>query len=370
MKAVLLISYYFEPFNGVGAKRLSYWAKAFFESPQAYICTVITATEQPACDPRIHYVKDNAESITNKLAFGVSWISPVRRHLDSIRESFDCVIISGGPFGHFPLTKYFKQKYKCKVILDFRDPFSGNVRFKSSRLAEFVKRRFEKHVSKHTDHILTVNECCRKLLVKNLPDKRVSVIENGYDESIVDKIVSKKKNDGKTHIVHAGRLYANIMPFAEALITWNRAHSEKQYIFHHLGQEISELSDMRSDFIVQHGQKSYSETIEIMKKCSVGFLLTRGGLLEYNTKIFDYIGCHLDTLIVTFGQKESGCIHGLTQRLGESVFWSTVSLKDIHNFFRQYVPGKPGKFAREDYSRRAGFRKLTEILNSSDDGIE
>lgn len=361
MKNILLISYYFEPFNGVGAKRLSYWANGFLSEKENFYCKVLTATPQLETQDHIVFIKD-PNTWSNRIVYGASWISPLENYLKTEKERFDYIIISGGPFGHFAIVSFLKRNYRSKVILDFRDPFSGNVRFGSSYISGVIKNRLERMVLTKADHVLTVNDCCREILIKNTFPEKVSVLENGYDERIVDSVTTAKISDGKIHIVHAGKFYSNLMPFALALILWNKHHPNKQYVFHHVGEKNKDLESLQSEFILQYGIRTYPETISILKQGSVGFLLTRGEFLEYNTKIFDYIGCALDIFVVTEGQIETGCINGLTSTLGKRIFWSTV--KDINRLFGNYKSSNINDaINRVDYSRAAGFQKLKKILN-------
>jgi hypothetical protein len=361
LKKILLISYYFDPFPGVGAKRLSYWANAF-EAEGSIDCTVVTATPQPVWKEKVVYIKD-PDNWANKVFFGASWIKPLKKYLKAQGRFFDYVLLSGGPFGHFGVVTFLKEELKCTVILDFRDPFSSNVRFSSSVFTEFIKKRLEKRVLSWADHILTVNDCCKELLIKNAPAGRVSVVENGYDERIVNAAAGRKITDGRIHLVHAGKFYASPLYFAQALSEWNKQHKDKQFVFHHIGDINIDLQSLNSQYILQHGPKSYSETVEIMKSCSLGFLLTSGQFLEYNTKVFDYIGCDLDILILTEGEVESGCINGLTKKLGDRVFWSKVIKNDIFQFFQKYNSSNRGFFEKKEFTRKAGFLKLKKVLD-------
>lgn len=359
-KKVLLISYYFEPFNGVGAKRSSYWASAFINGGSTE-CRVITATPQVSECHNIIFIKD-PNNWMNKVIYGASWISPLKEYFKAEIEDFDFIIISGGPFGHFGIVKFLKRKFTGKVLLDFRDPFSGNIRFKSSFISEFMKREFEKWTIKNADHIITVNSCCRDILSKNTHIGKISVVENGYDERVVDNIPAARINDGRTHIAHAGKFYISSMPFVRALIGWNQKNPKKQFVIHHIGEINQDVASLNTDFFLQYGTKTYAETIRIIKTCSVGLLLTSGELLEYNTKIFDYVGCDLDIFVVTAGEIETGCIHGLTKQLDETVFWST--LKDVDQLFDKYIPARKNVVDKNKFSRKEGFRKLNNVMDT------
>lgn len=361
MKKVLLISYFFEPFQGVGAKRLSYWANAF-ESDKHFQCTVITATRQVTQKQNVVFIED-PNTWQNKVIFGAAWVKPLKVYLRNRNECFDHAIISGGPFGHFPIAQFLKEQFRCKILLDFRDPFSGNVRFATRSIVERIKVQWEKKVLSQADYILTVNDCCRDILVKNSEPAKVFVVENGYDERTVDAVQPITIHDQRIHIVHAGKFYTSPASFVHALVEWNQQNPAKQFVFHHIGETNPSLEAVNSDSVIQHGEKTYAETIAIMKGCAVGFLKTSGKFLEYNTKVFDYIGCDLDVFIVTEGEIETGCIQGLTRRLGDKIFWTKAQVPDINILFARYSPSNEPFENKRSFSRSSGFDRLKQLID-------
>jgi glycosyltransferase involved in cell wall biosynthesis len=363
LKKVLLISYYFDPFKGVGAKRMSYWAGAFFEENGPFECTVITATPQTEPKPSIIYVEDKKSLWVDRFVQGISWVPDLKRFFDSQAPSFDYVIISGGPFGHFWITRYLKRKFDCKIILDFRDPFSRNSRFNTSFGKEYVKVLFEKIFMAHTDHIITVNEYCRNLLLLNAADKVVSVIENGYDEKVLDRIPTTKFDDGLIHVVYAGSFYEDRNPtlFIQSLLHGNK--DNRKFVLHHIGSPSDFLRPFRgSESICEHGEKNYAQTMEIMKKCSIGLIITGGEPMESTTKIYDYIGCNLDILVITNGAIQTGSINDITSRVKEKVFWLRNEEADIAHFLRSHKSVNQSIPDRENFSRFHGYELLKEIL--------
>ena len=64
---LLFIAYYFEPYDGVGAKRISYWAKYIKKlCDKVQICDVITATKQKnrfMNIDNVYFVENNQKSV-------------------------------------------------------------------------------------------------------------------------------------------------------------------------------------------------------------------------------------------------------------------------------------------------------------------
>jgi glycosyltransferase involved in cell wall biosynthesis len=364
LKSVLLIAYYYEPFKGVGSKRMSYWGNAFFANPE-YNCKVVTATPQNNAAPGVYFVEDNGKSFMNRFFQGYSWIQSLKEFLESNKQiNFDYVIISGGPFGHFGITKYLKQKRKCKVVLDFRDPFSRNSRFKTFFLKDYVKVLFEKFFLMYADHIVTVNEYCRDLLLSSASPGKVSIIENGYDERAFDRVNTGKFDRNGIHIVYAGSFYADRDPSSFIKTMISSSTRDKAYYFHHIGSSSDFLAPFReTNNIIEHGEKSYAETIQIMKACDVGLLVTSGEPMESTTKIYDYIGCDLDVLVVTSGKPHSGSIEKITKKISSKAHWVRNEPGEINTFLLRYsVSGTPiaNKLA---FSRKYGFDQLTDLIN-------
>ena len=146
---LLFIAYYFDPYPGVGAKRVTYWAKHILSlSGKTILPTVITATKQVyKSDLEVIYVKDNDKALFKKIFpqdKGITWINDIKEYFTKYDFDYDAVVITGSPFLHFFLSKFFKTK-QAKVILDFRDPYAINPLFKKQNfIKKTIKRYFER----------------------------------------------------------------------------------------------------------------------------------------------------------------------------------------------------------------------------------
>jgi len=92
---VLFIAYYFEPFSGVGAKRISYWAKHLKRVDNTIQkCDVITATPQNEkfdTIDNVFYVENTNQGLLRKfIKFdkGASWLYDLRKFVkNNIKQS-------------------------------------------------------------------------------------------------------------------------------------------------------------------------------------------------------------------------------------------------------------------------------------------
>ena len=365
LKKIFLISYYFEPFKGVGAKRMSYWANAFFsEGNPSFECIVITATPQPEHKHNVIFVEDKKNLLIDRFIQGMSWIASLKDFFNTFKQNPDYIIISGGPFGHFGITRFLKRKFRAKIILDYRDPFSNNSRFKTFFIKNAIKKAYERRFLKSADYLITVNNFCRQLLSKNFASERIFVVENGFDDTTLELIDGERFSDALIHIVYAGSFYSDRDPtlFLTQLLKFEK--QEKKFCFHHIGNHSEFLKSFKeSGVLVEHGEKSYTETIELMKKCSVGLIITSGEPMESTTKIYDYIGCDLDILVITDGQLRTGSIHDVTSLIEEKTIWLRNRPSDIDRFFETASVQKGGIPDKGRFARKRGYEILREILN-------
>lgn len=343
---------------------MSYWANAFFEDKGlGYSCTVITAIPQEKKQDSIIYVEDKKGLWINRFFEGISWVPALKAFFNSISFDYDYVVISGGPFGHFWITRYLKKNFKCKVILDFRDPFSRNSRFKTFFIKDYLKVWFERSFLTYADHVITVNDYCKNLLLQSVSRKEISIIENGYDEKTLDNIVTDKFNDGLIHIVYAGSFYQDRNPtmFVKQLLEFSKQN--KKFVLHHIGSPSEFLQESRgSDAIHEHGEKTYKQTLEIMKKCTIGLIITSGEPMESTTKIYDYIGCELDIVVITNGVVRTGSIHGITSNVEEKVAWVSNTEEEILHFLESYTDKALPIKNKGKFSRQQGHKMLMNIL--------
>jgi len=374
MKRILIISYFFPPFKGVGTFRPYYWAKNIKNFDNSYECDVITATPDPVKEKtyNIYYIKDSKHYSFFSLFIkdpGLSWKKDLLNYFKSKNiPHYDIIIITGGPFLHFGIGSFLKKKYGCKIILDFRDPFANNPKFKDNIIKKIIKRILEYSFIKDSDIVITVNKECAKLITcKDL--KKIKIIENGYDESIVEKILlkrpKKKSSSSITKIIYAGKLYNDVNPEPFFNVITEKSFINN-FIFYYIGPNDSLLQRWnKSKNIYLFEQMDYKKVLEFIVKCDVGLILTGGKPFESTTKIFDYIGLGKKILIITEGKIKTGSLNYITKNL-KNVVWAQNSyfkIKEALNKIQNMnITKKPSNI--DLYSRRNGLKKLLHIINN------
>jgi len=360
MKRILLVSYYYKPFKGVGAARMTYWAENL--NLHGYEVEIITAIPQPdtaESDVKIHFVPNERRPFL-VADLGMTWKKEIIEFLKrGIIKNVDYTIISGGPFMHFGLTNYLKKKLKCKVVLDFRDPFASNDRFKDSIVAGKVKKYLEnKYISK-ADGIISVNQHILNRL-KFFSNKFYQVIENGFDERFLPTKKNYQPHENIQDIVYAGKFYDGCDPSA-LISVLNQKYLDK-VIFHYLGDGGKRLEILEEKILKNYGLVEYERTMSIIDSCEIGLILTEGKEFETLTKPFDYMACEKKILIITEGKKRVGALHELTKDY-PNVFWSENNDIDIDKNLHLALNASQKSFNADKLARKEGLKKLVSLLN-------
>lgn len=367
---VLFIAYYFEPFKGVGAKRVSYWAKNIAkETNDEILVTVVTATPPDVTTEQdfaeIVYVEDRQDSIYKsffKHDRGVTWFNDLRKYFNSIDQdfNFDVVLLTGGPFLHFGIGNFLKKRHGCKIILDFRDPFAINPLFsKQYFLKVFIKKCLEKIYISKADYIITVNKYCADLLSEN-DSTKVAIIDNGFDEKLVGKALKNNttKDNSKINIVYAGKLSQG----REIGVFLNFIEKNPNILFHYIGNDYDLIAGRANTII--YGAKSYEETLMIISGCEIGLVLTGGNNFESTTKIFDYIGLEKKVLVISDQVINSGSIKDILSKYPKHMFCLN-NMEDLSRIIME-IPKKEDHYTLDtfQFSRSRSLTKLIKTLNS------
>lgn len=357
---VLLISYYFDPFPGVGAKRASYWAEHLKEFDIEV--EVITATEQIEKKKGIVFLpKTNRFNVLGKLIKdpGLTWKYDLLEYFDSKRDfSCDWVIFSGGPFMHFGIGKYVQTKFGCKVLLDYRDPFGYNPRHKDGFLKRTIKTFYEKRFNQMADAITTVNEICKQDMSYS---EKVTIIPNGFDEQKLFKVKTEGSRASIINglILNGGKLYPDfrLQPFLDVLT------ENESLTFRQIGEQSTIIDSINNNRIKSFGFLSYHELLGAIEEAEICTVLTGGEPFETPTKTYDYIGLNKKILVITEGEIKTG---GLQTILCDypNVKWVINEKNAIRDAIEKLQNQELIKLDPHPFSRKASLEKLVALLKS------
>lgn len=350
---ILLIAYHFYPERKVGALRASYWYRNL---PSKLECNlhVITANEASSGE-NVFFVPTKEKTLLSKLIKdpGLLWKDNIKSFLKNQTDiNPDVVIITGGPFMHFGLTKWLKSNYNAKVLLDYRDPFAVNPGFNNNSIQKLVKKYFERRFNRSADALITVNKYCASI-IELFESKSNSIIQNGYDESVAVDLDTPNLSD-EINFVYTGKFYFSPDNFVEAIKNTN-------HVLNYYGSDGSQLKIVNTK---DHGLVSYEEALEAISKSDVGVIQTYGEDFQSTTKLFDYIRCERPILIISDRYMNRGSIQDELEGY-PNVFWSKNDVSSINEQIQkitnhEYV--KPQEEASEKYARGYQLDKLLRLL--------
>lgn len=353
---ILFISYFFDPYPGVGAKRVSYWADEILN--YGIEPTVITAIEQKGNKPYpVHYVPNTKRKRKFSLFIkdeGYSWeLDQIDFFEGNDLPNFDYILISGGPFMQMGISSYLKGKFKgARVILDFRDPFGNNPRFlNESFIKKSIKQYFESKFIKLADKSIVVNPYCKELIRNN---EKIEVIENGFDER---SLSIEESNVIDTDFIYAGKIYddVSIEPFVNAIIDEKRS-------FTYFGSNLIK-EDFPSELFQINPPINYVEVLKKIASSDVGIVFTGGKAFESTTKVFDYIALNKRILIVTEGEPKTGNLHEIT-KVYPNVVWAKNNEITIKKAIETLVNMEVKPFDSSIFSRKYSLEQLVELIKT------
>lgn len=384
-KRLLIVAYFSGQCRSVGVQRVNYWYENIESlSKNEWDVELVTAIQPDKKDPKVHYVPDlNVATLVEGEdykrpawmyryflmekehrkfinTFGFYWLLAIERYFSKIKvESYDAVIISGNPFSYFSFASYAQLNWFSKVILDYRDPFANNPRFKYSEQAREFAKRYEQGINYHADHIITVNNKCLDYVEggEGIPK---SVIRNGFDDNVSEKIAPgflKNKRKQKFNFVHAGTIYPQCTP--ELLVNMI---SSFDFTFHHIGTTKFEVNNLNTN-IENYGRKDYKETLSLLAcgHCGVVFIPEVG--FDTPTKLYDYLGVGIDILIITAIDLSGSEILSLLKD-HERVFFVDNEEDSIRSFLENYEPGTNlNKNINDKFSRKNSTLELIALLD-------
>lgn len=366
-KIVLFISYYFYPNHFVGANRVNYWAKSLnaYDDIEVQVISAVPFIQNEKLIENQFYVENtNTKSLLGSLIkdLGVSWFYDLKFFFNSnYIHKPDVVVISGSPFMHFGIAKLLKIKYNSKVILDYRDPFANNPRFKNSQVKIAVKKFYQNKFNGYADIVSSVNDDCLNLLGrKSDNNQKFKIIENGFDDiefNNIKSVVRSKEN----RVIYTGKFYENVSPesFLEAFEEFQK---KCNWLFCYLGSSNVFIENQPN--VLNLGYQTYEEVAKNILKSKIGIIFTGGDSFESSTKIFDYIAGKLSILVITNGKHQTGNIGKILENY-PSVIWCNNNRDQIFESLTQLLSNADViNFDSFPFSRANGTKKLLSIINS------
>ena len=202
----------------------------------------------------------------------IGWVKPsVSFLLDYIKkEGIETIITTGPPHSVHLIGLQLKQKLKVKWLADFRDPWTTIGYHKQLKLTSASKAKhksFEKQVLNSSNQII-VTSFVTKQEFKNMTNKPIEVITNGYDDdAAVDFIM-----DTKFTLSHIGSLLSKRNP---------------EILWRVLNELISENDDFSKDFQLNFIGSISKKVLESIKNFNLSNYINEVGYLSHKEAIIN-----------------------------------------------------------------------------------
>lgn len=197
---LLLVSFYYPPYPGVGSRRWGFLSRFFAEN--GYSLAVVTSPfsgREAAAPSQAGHEKIAVHIVPSpswrpppipRLPFVEEWLAwqrPFRQSLEQLirQEHPRLLVFTGGPFFSFTLAPGLGKRFHVPYWLDFRDAWDlGShitLRF-SAPLVRHLERRAVRNARLITD-VTPEMAALRRAAFPGLPPERFQVLENGFDGS-------------------------------------------------------------------------------------------------------------------------------------------------------------------------------------------
>lgn len=258
MKKVLIVTWTFAPYSGMGAKRYGLMCKYFKEN--GYEPYVITAPISTISDGNVrngleipispeHIIKVNF--CKDKCYFTSAilklfkilklqsrtiepthfWFENAKKAVDLMQLraiDFDAVIGTYGPMADLYIARYLAKNLNCKYIVDLRDLISDYHEKlpQGYKWASRIDYMIEKMSIHPADGIITANSQFTRDMRKRYPKKKIATICNGWDEGCIeyqDYVADK-------YLYFAGTVYEFLLDSLVLLFNALKIVNEKENI--------------------------------------------------------------------------------------------------------------------------------------------
>lgn len=424
MKKVLVVSYYFPPCNGAPAWRPYSWVEHFHEHGiRPFVITrhwngkentwedFLQPTNLPPKTvthknydvlflPSKRY-KSNDLITSNKFLrflFGniyffllglmgrfntevdvyLAFKTHLKDHLKN--NTYDAVIISSPPSNILELISVVKKYSQAVVVADIRDLWNNlmlTVAYKPSvkqRVWDFFYARYYRKWFKQVDLITVIIEPFAEVL-KKLTDKPIEVVYNGYESTLLEKLVKTESSRFIFSVV--GNIYPqqDLSVILEGLHLFLRDKSPEEVEIRFIGAaslpEVSKRVEdaLPANFLQVTGrvskERALQETIDAHVLSFCGWKGVRGMI---STKAFDYIASGNYVLIAP---GDDDALDELVKNCecGSSVH-SPAAFSDVmEGLFQEWkekgkLPVYGDKKKVAFYSRERQAQRMAELINA------
>nr|WP_294872387.1 glycosyltransferase [uncultured Pedobacter sp.] len=238
------------------------------------------------------------------LDFQFFWRSPATKVCSEIiiEKKIDIVISSFSPISSFIIGARLKKRFSyLKWVADYRDLCSLNNVSAAKGFFNKIERRLEINtVGQYGDLITVVSDPLKESLQSLFPNKKIIVVENGFDEEDYDMSIlgNKKVSPIKEtiNIVHTGTIYP--------------VNRDPSPLFLALNQLKEEGKITESDFRITFYGNKLGDLNQIIQECDAENWIALGGQVDHEKSLQVQRECDLLLFLEGNNEKSKGVLTG------------------------------------------------------------
>jgi len=303
-------------------------------------------------------------------SFSSSYFEKTLKIIESKKINY--IIISGPPFSLFFLIKKIKKKFPyIKIIVDYRDSWTGRINNLSLLLVKKIVRNFiEKKILNYVEYILVATNNIKKNL-SQITKKKIILITNGYINNFNNtKLTQRNSSRSKKILVgYFGLISDQSGGYRDIKILYNIFKNDlflqNKYIFYFFGNNTISKTSIKNFSIFKFKKNiPYKNVLSVMRQMDYLLCLhtERNTSKEVITgKLYEYISSKRPIIFISAGDTEGGEIVK-KYRLGYSINYLKMNL----NFFFNNLKKNSMFIANKNisiFSRKVQNKKLLKIIN-------
>lgn len=418
---ILLISYFFPPYNVIGAVRTGKLAEYWVS--QGHDVKVITAIDQPltpslqtsfpkSCTYSTKWLNVNtlpekvlggrAKIARQGYSSGSSFLGRLGRAYKTLLNfpdgqigwypfavnagkkiiengwKPDLIYASAHPLTSLLIAKRLSVQFNVPWVAEFRDLWTDNQNYQYPAWRKWIEKKIESSVLSNISAAVTVSEPLAETLRKKIQIP-ITTILNGFDPN--DYLVSGNKQfpDDKLNIVYTGMVYAGKQdpsPLFAALQLMYRPNRIHIHFYGRYLRDVEQLAEYYGvkDFVSISEAIPYSQALQVQMQSDVLLFLLWDDISErgiYTGKLFEYFGARHPILAIG---TESGVAAELIQERNVGIIsnnpveiskqleqWAELKISGVNNFVLPEESSK-GLTRREQFSKLDTFLKKHNLL--------
>ena len=424
---ILLVTFYFPPFNTVAARRTGKFA--YHLQKLGHDVRVLTARDQnfirdlnsEGDEIIVHYTKwrnfdkivqmflgapdkvaEEAYSSTSKLSACVKILGRLYKALLHIPDAQigwypfavsegtkiiknwrpDVIYASANPYTSLLVANRLASKNSIPFIAEFRDLWIDNPYLELPGFRRSLDKYLEKKVLSNALACVTVSEPLKQLLSRKFDINKICVVQNGVDlDDDIDLSVNKTESD-TLNLVHTGMIYPGKRdPSALFRAASNLIQDGMNIRIIFVGKYTKTLLKLVEKFkLRQHvslgGMVSAKESMKFQNAADVNVLLLWNNENEsgsFTGKFFEYLRAGKPILVIGPEQNVASQVV-IREKIG-IVSNDEVEIKNfLEKIYQQKVRGEEvqgiSEIVKKRYSREKSAKKLSDFIKKSVNSIQ